>query len=210
MLVLATALSQQPLLKYEGEGGWNFYRARDVDALMKLLGVPYTSIQPVMAHQYVLRFDDDARQEQGRTILERVSCNGEPLFAFGPPTPGMLIVENGFKQVVARGAAVDIGDGRRLDFADHFYRIPETASGRHHPAGVLWFRTGTHAVHADQVSILDILPTLLSHFGIHVESNGVHPVTGRDLTPLFGTRAASEGAPLSGRERWPRHVRARA
>jgi arylsulfatase A-like enzyme len=33
-------------------------------------------------------------------------------------------------------------------------------SGCHHPEGVLWVRTGRHAVHSERVSILDVAPTV--------------------------------------------------
>ena len=61
--------------------------------------------------------------------------------------------------------------------------IDATRSGFHHPDGALWIRTGTHAVHPDPVSVLDVFPTLLDHFGVGLPE-GVD-YRGRSLMPLL-------------------------
>ena len=59
-LIFCTALSQQPCLIYEESGGKTFYKARDIDELLRFVGVrePYAYF-PVMSEQFHLRFDDE-------------------------------------------------------------------------------------------------------------------------------------------------------
>jgi len=54
--------------------------------------------------------------------------------------------------------------GRR--FGDLFYMIHTMRSGRHHPDGALWVRNGRHRVVGDKVSLTDVAPTVLKHFGV--------------------------------------------
>src|SRR5262249_31538950 len=63
-LVLCTALSQQPCLKYEAQGGKMFYRPRDFAHLMAFAGinVPH-QVSAAMSEEFHLLFEteDDAR-----------------------------------------------------------------------------------------------------------------------------------------------------
>jgi hypothetical protein len=69
-----------------------------------------------------------------------------------------------------------------IRFGDLFYKIEAMKSGRHHPDGCLWIQTGRHALHANKVSILDILQTQLEMLGVPIH-NGVFK--GNSLLPLM-------------------------
>jgi hypothetical protein len=58
------------------------------------------------------------------------------------------------------------GRNEHLYFFDLLYAIDAVKSARHHPEGVLWLRTGEHAVHNEPVSILDIAPTIYDLMGV--------------------------------------------
>ena len=58
------------------------------------------------------------------------------------------------------------GTGASREFEEVFYRIHTMRSGRHHPDGVLWDRTGSHRVVPGKVPLTDVAPTLLAHFGV--------------------------------------------
>jgi predicted AlkP superfamily phosphohydrolase/phosphomutase len=58
------------------------------------------------------------------------------------------------------------GRNEPLYFFDLLYAIDAVKSARHHPEGVLWLRTGEHAVHNEPVSILDIAPTIYDLMGV--------------------------------------------
>jgi hypothetical protein len=75
--------------------------------------------------------------------------------------------------------------GTAAPFYGHFYQIDAIKSGCHHPDGALWLKTGAHQVHAEKVSILDILPTLLDLLGIDDRRFQAHPYRGASLLPRW-------------------------
>ena len=186
MLVLATALSQQPYLKHEQEGGQHFYHPKDLAGLLRSLGLHWLDLNPVMAHQYLIRFDSEQEKERARRIMQAVTCNGEPVFGFEETLPCALFFGNAIMTAVPADALVQLPDGdgmRSARYGELFSAVQETKSGYHHPDGVLWFKTGTHRRHADKASILDVLPTLLSQ--LQVSAPADLAFKGRDLTRQF-------------------------
>jgi hypothetical protein len=181
-LVLASALSQQPYLKNEHIGGQRFARPRDVDGLLRMLGVTYERVFPVMTHQFLVHFATDALRDEARRRLEDVTWDGQPVFGFSTPQPRALYFGNQIKVQVPDTARIRWA-GRDARYYDVFYTIAEIKSGCHHPDGILWFRTGRHARHPEKVSILDVLPTILGHFGVDVPA--AEPRIGRDLRLAF-------------------------
>ena len=74
-------------------------------------------------------------------------------------------------------------------------RIPHTKSGIHHPDSVLWFKTGTHRVHAEKMPILNIFPTLLAYYNVPAPGNDGIKRHGESFLPLldvapYGAQAA--------------------
>jgi hypothetical protein len=177
-LMFATALSQQPFLKYERTGGQRFHRPRDLTGLMRRLGAPAPiNIAPVMTHQFLATFADAAARDAALRILGSLKLGDRAVFEFDHGhAPHELYFGSQINMATAADAEMVAHDGRALKFHDHFYLISETKSGRHHPDGCFWIKTGVHRVHRDRVSILDVLPTILARYGI------VRPdLRGRDL-----------------------------
>jgi hypothetical protein len=83
------------------------------------------------------------------------------------------------------------GETSRSRFFDLFYSIDAIKSGRHHPDGVLWLRTGRHTVHPEPVSILDIAPTIYDLIGVGelVDGDGLR---GASLVARFDPGAEVE------------------
>ena len=161
-LVFATALSQQPYLKYEHIGGHNFYRPRSIEQLFDQLGLSAQSLQPVMTHQFLAQFRDEDEARKARQVLESLVLDGKPVFGFDDGEPGSLYFGNLVRTVIAPDSVLKSSakPDFRIGFFDWFYKIEGLKSGRHHPDGCLWIQTGSHRAHADKVSILDILPTV--------------------------------------------------
>lgn len=168
-LMFCTALSQQPCLIYEEEGGKTFYRPRRFEQLMAFGGVeaPHR-VFPVMAEQFhvVFESEEDARrgaeqlralQVAGRSVLS-VQGNGTALFC------GCNIFQTLAPDSVLRGA----DSGRSIPFLDIFYHVEGLKSGMHHPDGMLWIRTpdGKHFVHSEKVPLTAIAPTILEMFSV--------------------------------------------
>ena len=167
MLVFATALSQQPYLAAEESGGRHFYRLRDVDAFFRRFALPHRDIDPTMTHQYFVRFACDADRTKTHEMLAAFTlADGRALFDFNTRTADGLYFSCNISAEIDGATAIIAPGGQPLTFSDVMYKIDATKSGRHHPAGALWFRTGTHASHEKPVSILDIFPTTLDLLGI--------------------------------------------
>jgi hypothetical protein len=78
--ILCSALSQQPFLKREGRGGQHFYRLRDIPYFLQLLDIAPQMVEPVMTHQYRLRFADGATAEKALAVLRQLKLGPETVF----------------------------------------------------------------------------------------------------------------------------------
>jgi hypothetical protein len=167
ILIFATALSQQPFLKYENTGGQRFYRPRSIESLLGMVGIRPASIEPVMTHQYMARFDTASEMEDAKRILSTIQVNGEGVFGFGAPSEQGIYFGCQLRTSLPPDAGMPMGEGGKIvPFFDVFYEIEGLKSGCHHPDGCLWIRRGNHQVHEEKVSILDVYPTILDLFGI--------------------------------------------
>jgi Type I phosphodiesterase / nucleotide pyrophosphatase len=179
MLVLMTALSQQPYLAAEDVGGKHFYRLRDVEAMFRRFSLPFRDIDPTMTHQYRVRFENKADRAAVRKTLESFAlADGRALFGFNDRTADGLYFSCDIYNEIDPATSIITPDGSTIPFVDFAYKIDATKSGRHHPAGALWFRTGRHVRHEQPVSILDIFPTTLDLLDIAKRPSGR---TGRSL-----------------------------
>lgn len=167
ILVLATALSQQPFLKYESIGGQRFYRPRRIEALFNLVGIRPTSIEPVMTHQFMARFGTVGQAQDAKRVLSAMQVDGQTVFGFDAASEQSIYFGCHIRTPLAQDASLLTGeDAKSLPFFDLFYEIEALKSGCHHPDGCLWIRRGKHVVHKEKVSILDVFPTILDLFGL--------------------------------------------
>jgi len=172
-LMFATALSQQPYLAFEGRGGRHYYRPLNVRALLQSLGIVPVDIQPIMAHQYILAFEDRERRLQAEESLSKIFVGERRLFDWVEgETPNRLVMGAQVYSILKEGQTFEIrtASGTRTEsFFTHFYELEATKSGRHHPDGYFWAQVGRHRREERKVSILDVAPTILRHFGIDAE-----------------------------------------
>jgi hypothetical protein len=181
-LVLASALSQQPFLRFEHLGGQNFYRPLQIEAFLKAaLEVIPDRIEPVMTHQYQLRFRDDRTAATAAEQLRAIRCAGQSLLSLELASKDSVFLGCQLSACMSENATITFGDGSSGRFFDFFYRINEIKSGCHHPDGVLWFKTGRGRVIEERVSILDVFPTLLALMGLEYRPSQSHPFAGRNV-----------------------------
>lgn len=164
VLAFATALSQQPCLKYEGSGGKTFYRPHDFSQFLKVAGIDprQAHVEPVMSEEFHLRFANEVDAERaarqmaelkiGEREVMRVSRNGNSLLV------GCGIFEELSPDTMLKSAT---GTQR---FTNVFYHVDLKKSGIHHPDGVFWVRVPGMAgrVHREKVPLVDVAPTLLA------------------------------------------------
>ena len=163
LLILATALSQEPWIDTEKRT----YRPRDFDELLAFAGVTGGVAKPMMAEQFIVALPDEAAAERAEEQLAALIVSGSEQPALKLDRDGVQL-QVGARSAAARDGAVvtNPATGATRPHDELFYAIHTTRSGRHHRDGALWFRTGAHRVVPGHVSLTDIAPTILDHFGV--------------------------------------------
>jgi hypothetical protein len=182
VLVLCTALSQQPWVNTTK----CTFRPRRFEALLQFAGAEPGAVKPVMAEQFHVECASPQAAEQTAARLRDLTLDGaEPLLFVKREGSGVFAGCRATDPAVLRRAIIRRKDGDRRPFAELFYMIHTMRSGRHHPDGVLWWRTGRHRVLSEKVPLTAIAPTVLAHFGVPVPA----PLRGQ---PLFAWPGAGE------------------
>jgi hypothetical protein len=168
-IVMATALSQQPCLKFEAHGGKYFYRPIEWSTITTLAGITdaYTP-SPVMAHQFHLYFGTSEIAERAAERLTAVRFQDRQALAVERNGSGLFVGCRIYEPVAADARLTLAGNERETPFFDVFYKVDGVKSGMHHPDGMLWVRTPAmrHAVHSRHVPLAAVAPTILEHFGL--------------------------------------------
>ena len=165
LVIFATALSQQPFVRKEDIGGQLFYRPRDIAAFLRRVGVDDAEVEPVMTHQFRLRFASSDRAQAAMLALSGVRADGLVMSGISDHTDdGFVFGCSISKQLPPDAVIARDGSNETIRFFDLFYQIDGMKSGCHHPDGILWIATG-EGRDMGRCSILDIFPTVLGAFG---------------------------------------------
>ncbi len=167
-LVLLTALSQQPSVKYEDIGGKVLYRPLDFDAFLKQIGVEQQGKPtPVMAEEFNLDFasEEDARAVEAQ--FEKITVGGEQMMRSKREGNELKTGCQIWRQL-DEDAVIDLADGGTVPFFDCFYQLNLMKSGQHHPDGMMWIRTPSrhHEVVPGKVPLVSVAPTILKLYGL--------------------------------------------
>jgi hypothetical protein len=172
-LVLLTALSQEPCLKYEDLGGKMMYRPRDFGRLLEAAGIdePAESA-PVMAEEFQLDFatEEAARDAEGK--LAAIRYRGEPAMRV-ERRGNNIFGACGIIEQVEPDAVLQLDGGERtVPFLELFYQLDLVKSGIHHPDGMMWIRTParSHSVNPEKIPLVSVAPTMLGVLGIEPPS----------------------------------------
>lgn len=166
-IILCSALSQQPFLNREDRGGQHFYRLREIPRFLRLVGITPRLVEPVMTHQYLFRFNNHIEAERALAVVNRITVGNEQVFGASRSGDDVFFGCQVFDNVETDREIYGLpGCNEPISFFQLFYPIDAVKSGRHHPEGVLWIRTGRHALHRERVSILDITPTIYDLIGV--------------------------------------------
>jgi hypothetical protein len=164
VLLLATALSQQPW----SETTKCTFRPRRFEELLEFAGISAGSatVRPVMAEQFHLDFADESAAEAAQGRLLALTVGRQPLMTLNRDGKSLFA-----GCAITDATAVDHlirrnGNGSERKLGEMFHMVHSMRSGRHHPDGVLWIRNGRHRVIGEKVPLINIAPTILSHFGV--------------------------------------------
>ena len=169
-VVMCTALSQQPMLKYEETGGILLFRPRDVAKLMAFAGItsPYV-YAPIMAQEFYLHFENEADRDTAQEkLLAMRFTDGKPVFR-APKSGLSLVAACDLGAMLPEGTEIETPyANRRMPFDALFYPMDTVKSGMHHPDGLLWVRTPAHQHQTldRKISLRQVAPTLARLCGI--------------------------------------------
>ena len=167
IVVLATALSQQPCLKYEETGGKVFYRPEQPPDLFRFSGISSSpEFAPVMSEQFRLYFPSEAAAREAQEKLLQLRWEDRPVMLARAQAREVFAGCAVFERVPL-DAMVCNGEGVTRKFYELFYNCSLVKSGMHHPDGILWVSTPdrTYQVEENKVSLRAIAPTLLALLG---------------------------------------------
>jgi len=164
VLAFATALSQQPCLKYEGSGGKTFHRPVDFDGFLKVAGIDARSatVEPVMSEEFHIRFTNEMDAERGVRALAEMKVGDRPVMRV-ERTGDSLLVGCGIFEELPPESVLSSATGK-TNFTNVFYHVDLKKSGMHHPDGIFWVRVPGLAGSrpANKVPLVDVAPTLLA------------------------------------------------
>jgi len=167
VIILCTALSQQPCTRFDEDGGKHLYRPRDFDAFVRACGIAGSfTTAPVMAEQFQVLFPTAEAARKAGDQLDSAHYRGRKL----------LLVERKDKELMVgcilhdtfdTGGEVE-GSGFRFRFDELLYHMEGIKSGMHHPHGIFWVRLPEkeHRVVPGTVPLNRIAPTVLSMLGL--------------------------------------------
>lgn len=168
-IVLCSALSQQPCLIYEDAGGKTAYRPRDFSRFLQFAGIHAPcNVQPVMAHQFHLRFTCEADAAHAVSQLSRLQLDDGTRLLATQRSDAAVFCGCAIFRTVSTDTRIRLeGTTATLAFDELLYRCVGLKSGMHHRDGVLWIRQPdiSHRVHAERVPLDCVAPTLLALFG---------------------------------------------
>jgi hypothetical protein len=163
-LILCTALSQQT---------WTdttkcTFRPRQFDTFLEFarVRVDGTSIKPVMAEQFHVECFSPEQAELAENRFRDLFVEHEPLMTVRREGSTLFAGCRVTDTAVLDRPVLRRSDGARRRFGELFHMVHSMRSGRHHPDGVLWIRTGRHHVAENKVPLTAIAPTVLTHFGV--------------------------------------------
>lgn len=180
VLILASALGQQPCLTYEDTGGKTFYRPRVFEKLLEYAGVTSKcTIAPVMAEEFQLHFESPVAAQQAATKLAALKVEGRKILRTEGDSESLTCGCSIFDQL-SNDVLLERADGKEpWPFFRVFYQVEGLKSGMHHPDGILWMRIpgSSPRQHDEKVPLRDLPPTILAILGLEKPDD----MTGRAL-----------------------------
>lgn len=171
VVILSSALSQQPYTLKDSEGGKRFYRPHDMQAIPSIFGLTgVKAVSPVMSHQFHLLCDNEDIARENFERLQRMTYSGGPLFSLRLEGHDVFGGCRIYTQVPEQ--AVFEYDGKTLSFHKVFYLADSLKSGMHHPHGVFWLsqQGRSHQKVAEPIPLEQTMPRILNEFSLQPES----------------------------------------
>jgi hypothetical protein len=162
-VMLCTALSQQ---RWKDTTKCTFRPIR-FHSFLEFARIPAEArVSPVMAEQFHLQCDSSEAAALAEERIRGLAVDGQPLMIVRRDGTNLFTGCRFTDASVLPRRIVRRDDGESRPFAELFHMIHTLRSGRHHPDGAFWVRTGRHRRVEAKVPLTDVAPTLLAQFGV--------------------------------------------
>jgi hypothetical protein len=172
-IVFATAISQQPYLKFEDKGGKRIYRPKDIPAFASWAGIKnLKASNPVMAEQFWLEFNTNDEVNAAADLLDAITVDGEKAFKVIREETALFTGFNIRHEISPNAVMTNAATGVSAKFFDIFYPIEGLKSGMHHQDGLLWIRDPRISKSSNpRVAVESIAPTILDLLDVEIPSH---------------------------------------
>ncbi len=199
IVILSSALGQQPYLAAEETGGKHAHRPGDLSKFPDQIGLRGTTeVTPVMAEQFHIYFDSAESARTGAEFLKSCTVAGKPGFhVLYEAGAKMLLTGSAVFQPVPENTRLLFPNGGSFRFHDVFYLVRETVkSGMHHPHGILWVRGigREHSVALGTIPLRSVCPMILDMFGIAPTAEMLQPSISAGELVTQGSQSFHAGA----------------
>jgi hypothetical protein len=160
-LLLATGLSQEPY-----PAPVYYYRLRDHQAFLRLLGVPFSNVQARMSRDFLAEFASAETARSAQSTLESVNdSQGSQVFLVDN-RGSSLFVTLVFEKEIPAQTKVTFSGGEISDLSEHVAFVA-LKNGHHISTGYV-LDTEARADAAKAVPVTDIFDKVLDHFSLAV------------------------------------------
>lgn len=198
-IFFATAISQQPYLKFENEGGKHIYRPMDILRFAKWAGIQDVNrCNPVMAEQFWLEFSTHQQVEAAAHVLGAITVDGEKAFSVKVEETALFTGFSIRKKISQDALMVSPANGASIRFFDLLYAIEGMKSGMHHQDGLLWIRDPRIPKSSNpRVALESVTPTVLQLLEVDIPGHMKDPSLLRSQPVAREKPVVSELQPVS-------------
>ncbi len=185
-VIFATAISQQPFLRYEDSGGKHIYRPTDISGFASWAGVKnLKACNPVMAEQFWLEFHNHDEVEAAAAVLEAVTVDGEKAFTVTREETALFTGFGIRRKIDPSALMMSPASQATTRFFNIFYAIEGMKSGMHHEDGLLWIRDPRISKSSNpRVAVESIAPTILDLLDVPIPTHLKDPSLLKPATPV--------------------------
>jgi hypothetical protein len=197
-IFFATAISQQPYLKFENEGGKHIYRPMDILRFARWAGIQdVRQCNPVMAEQFWLEFATRQQVEAAAAVLGAITVDGEKAFPVEIEDTALFTGFSIRKKIAQDAVMVSPANGASTRFFDLLYAIEGMKSGMHHQDGLLWIRDPRIPRSSNpRVALESVTPTVLQLLDVDIPDHMKDPSLLRSQPVARENPAVSELQPV--------------
>ena len=177
VIILATALSQQPFLAKEEEGGKRFHRPHDIQSIPHTFGLQgIVKVSPVMSHQFHLICEKKDFADLAERKLTELMVGDESLFMVNREGNNLFVGCLIYRPL--KGNEVVLVNDQPVRFSDIFYLADNLKSGGHHPLGLFWVsqQDKPFCHYEDPLPLENTTALILKELGIDEQLNALEKV----------------------------------